>query len=245
MLSHSPVQAAIPCQFHTAKLGRGLSRSSRLTPSRLSQGRLLWTVSSGVLMISKDPPGNVCHAPHSKKGISCGPSHVPVPAASYLPWAPRTEQRGLCLSLCPTWSFSFLCQGKIPAFPLSMFRAVTQFQGKQSFVGSPSCWAQTSLAVRWFPWTSSGAVQKLDPLPRSRVRGISRCFLTVRVPASVAREAGGGWAGLPHPSGSAEYQHHLLGIGELTRPLGGQSTATKGVCPAWHNTSFTRQLKVY
>lgn len=99
-----------------------------------------------------------------------------------------------------------------------VFRAVSRFQSEQSLVGSPSCWAQTSLAVRWFPWTGSGAVQKLDLRPRSHVPGISRCFLTDPVPASVAREAGGGWAGLPHPSGSAGYQHHLLGIGELTRP---------------------------
>lgn len=48
-----------------------------------------------------------------------------------------------------------------------------------------------------------GAVRKLEPHPRSRVRGISRCFLTDPAPANVAREAGGGRAGLLHPSGSA------------------------------------------
>lgn len=171
MLSHSPVQAAIPCQFHTAKLGRGLSRSSHLTPSRLSQGRLLWTVSSGVLMISKDPPGNVCHAPHSKKGISCGLSHISVPTASYLPWAPRTEQRGLCLSLCPTRSFSFLCQGKVPAFLLSAFRAVTRSKASNPLLGAlPAGHKQA--------WQSGGS-----PGP---ARGLCRSW--TRFPGAVSEE---------------------------------------------------------
>lgn len=63
-------------------------------------------------------------------------------------------------------------------FQMERLRAVTRLQGEQSLVGSPSCWAQTRLAVSCFPWISSGALQKLEPRAQSRVRGISRCFLT-------------------------------------------------------------------
>lgn len=243
-----PGQAALPSQFHTAEVGRGLSSSSHPAPSRLSQGRLLWTASCWVLRILQEAsrqcvPGSE-HPPHSKKRDSLW-TLTHLCAHCLLSGLGTTHRTGSEPEPVPNTELLLPVPGKgFQMEKFRVFRAITRFQGEQSLVGSPSCWAQTSLAVRCFPWTGSGAVQKLEPHPQSCVRGISRCLLTDSVPASLAREAGGGWAGLPHPSGSAGYQHHLLGIGELARPSGGQSTAPKRVCPAWHSTSPTRQLKV-